>query len=185
MCHESCTEFITRNLTRKDAVDKRAIEIGSLNVNGTVRNIVQSLGIAEYIEIDFRKGKDIDILCNAENIVEKFGKESFDIVISTSFLEHSENWKKVISNIKNVCKKRGIMLHTTVSIGYGLHEYPSDFWRYELSDMKNIFSDCIIQKLEKDTQIPGVFIRARKPIKFIERDLSNYKLYNIVHNKKM
>ena len=185
MCHESCTSFIARNLIKEDVVAKRAIEIGSLNVNGTVRPIVQSLGISEYIGIDFREGKDVDIICDAENIVEKFGKESFDIVISTNFLEHSENWKKAISNIKNICKKRGIMLHTTVSKGYGLHEYPSDFWRYELSDMENIFSDCIIQKLEKDTQIQGVFIRAIKPSNFIERDLSDYRLYNIFHNKIM
>jgi SAM-dependent methyltransferase len=182
MCHISCTEFVKRNFTREELNGKRIIEIGSANVNGSVRPIFESLDVSEYVGIDFRRYDGVDIICNAENMMERFGKESFDIVVSTSFLEHAEDWKKVISNIKDVCKKGGIMLHTTVSKGYGLHEYPQDFWRFELEDMKNIFSDCEILLLEKDTQIPGSFIKVRKKEDFVEKDLSDYRLYNILSN---
>jgi hypothetical protein len=48
--------------------------------------------------------------------------------------------------------------------------------------MSNIFSDCTIEKLEKDQQAPGVFIKALKPDNFIEKNLSGYKLYNIVYD---
>ncbi len=180
MCHESCLAFVARNLTREEVSGKRVLEIGSFDVNGTVRPGVEALNCAEYIGIDFRQGKGVNIVCNADDLIETFGKNSFDIVISTSFLEHAENWKKVISGSKNVVKEGGVMLHTTVSKGFGLHEYPHDYWRYEPDDMRHIFSDCEILVLEKDTQIPGVFIKARKKAGWKELDLSGYQLYSMV-----
>lgn len=176
MCHESCKAFITRNLIQEEVCGKRVLEIGSFNINGTVRPGIEAFKCADYIGIDYRQGVGVDIVCDAENIIDMFGKNTFDVVISTSFLEHVENWKKVISNIKNVVKDGGIMLHTTVSKGYGFHEYPHDYWRYEIDDMRHIFSDCEILVLEKDTQIPGVFIKARKKAGWKELDLSKYEL---------
>ncbi len=63
--------------------------------------------------------------------------------------------------------------------------HPYDFWRFELEDMKNIFSDCKILVLDKDFAAPGVFIKVKKPNKFVEKDLSHYELYSVVGNKRM
>jgi len=185
MCNISCIIFGARNLTREEVEGKRVIEVGSYDVNGSLRPIIELLKPAEYIGVDIRKGPGVDIICNAENLVERFGKETFDIVISTELLEHIRNWKKAISNIKNVCKPGGIILITTRSYGFPYHPCPYDFWRYELEDMKYIFSDCEILALEKDPQEPGVFIKVRKPNKFIEKDLSDYELYSIISNKRV
>ena len=106
-------------------------------------------------------------------------------MISTELIEHVSDWKKAVSNIKNICKRNGIMLITTRSYGFRYHSYPYDCWRYELSDMEYIFSDCIIEKLEKDRLHPGVFIKARKPKAFEEKVLSDYALYSIVENKRI
>ena len=46
--------------------------------------------------------------------------------------------------------------------------------------MKEIFADCEIQALEVDNEYPGVFIKSKKPIEFVEKELSNYKLYNMI-----
>lgn len=184
MCHFSCIIFGAKNLTKEEVRGKKVIEVGSYDVNGSLRPLVKSWEPAEYVGIDIEKGPGVDVICNAEEIVEKFGKESFDIVISTELLEHVRDWRKVISNIKNVCKPNGIILITTRSYGFRFHSFPYDFWRYELEDMKNIFSDCEILVLEKD-QDPGVFVKLKKPNKFVEKDLSGYKLYSIVVNKKI
>ena len=107
------------------------------------------------------------------------------MVISTEMLEHAEYWEKTISNIKNICVPGGLMLLTTRSKGFGYHAYPHDYWRYEKEDMEKIFSDCEILEIEKDNQAAGIFIKARKPLGFKEKDLSKYELYSIVTGKKM
>jgi SAM-dependent methyltransferase len=185
MCNTSCIIFGATNLSEREIKGKRVIEVGSCDFNGSLRAIIEQWGPAEYIGVDIREGPGVDIICDAESLVERFGKDSFDVVISTELLEHVMNWKRVISNIKNICKPNGIILITTRSFGFGYHGYPYDFWRYEVEDMKNIFSDCIIEKLEIDKLEPGVFMKARKPSNFNEKDLSNYELYSIIVNKRV
>ena len=184
MCHVSCIVFGVKNLTKEEVKGKRILEVGSYDLNGSLRPIIELWGPAEYIGIDIEKGPGVDVICDAENLVEKFGKESFDVVISTELVEHVRDWRKVISNIKNICKPGGIILITTRSYGFGYHAYPYDFWRYELEDMKNIFSDCELLVLEKDFQKPGVFVKVKKLNKFVEKDLENHKLYSVIVNKR-
>jgi len=95
-------------------------------------------------------------------------------------LEHIEHWQLAISNFKNICKPNGTILLTTVSKGYGKHDYPSDYWRYEISDLEYMFSDCVIEKTEGNDRNHTVFIKVRKPVDFIEINLSDYKLYRII-----
>lgn len=118
-------------------------------------------------------------------MIGRFGKERFDIVISTELLEHVRDWRKAISNIKNVCKGGGLILITTRSPGFSYHAYPDDYWRYEADDMRSIFSDCVIEKMDPDIKDPGILVRARKPAAFIENDLSGHELYSIVAGKRV
>lgn len=69
---------------------------------------------------------------------------------------------------------------TTLSYGFDYHPFPYDFCIFELSDMRSIFSDYEITDLEKDASEPGVFVKVKKPSDFVENDLSELKLYNIV-----
>jgi predicted SAM-dependent methyltransferase len=87
MCHPSCIEFVMRNLSREEIEGKKVIEIGSYNVNGSVQQYIKSFNPKMYLGVDITEGPNVDIICNAENLVEKFGKESFDIVISNEMLE--------------------------------------------------------------------------------------------------
>jgi SAM-dependent methyltransferase len=185
MCSISCIEFVAKTLSKEEVTGKRIIEVGSYDVNGSCRKLIEFWRPAQYIGVDIQKGPGVDVICNAENLVEKFGKESFDIVVSTEMLEHVRDWRKVISNIKNICKLGGRILITTRSYGMGGHGFPYDFWRYEIEDMKEIFSDCKTLSLERDYSGPGVFIKLKKPNEFAEKDLSNYKLFCIVSNMRV
>lgn len=143
-------------MTKGEVTKREVIEVGSFDHNSSLRSLIESWGPCRYVGVDIRKGPGVDVICSAENLVKTFGKESFDIVISTELIEHVADWKGVMSNIKKVCRLGGVILITTRSRGYLYHPSPGDFWRYELEDMKNIFSDCDIQILERDCQVPGV-----------------------------
>lgn len=184
MCNESDIVFVAKNLAREEVKGRRILEVGSLDINGSVRRIIGSLEPREYMGVDIVNGPGVDMVCCVENLLEQFGGKRFDVVISTELLEHVREWRKAISNIKGVCVLNGIILITTRSFGFPYHGYPYDFWRYEGDDVRNIFSDCDILSLESDPLKPGVLAKLRKPKGFIENDLSNYSLYSIVVGKR-
>ena len=101
-------------------------------------------------------------------------------MIATELLEHVRDWRKSIKNLKHVLKPGGTLYVTTRSRGFFYHGWPYDFWRYEIDDMKMIFSDIAIRFLGSDPQQPGVFLKADKPSPFVEADLSELRLYSMV-----
>lgn len=184
MCHSTCFVFAARALERGEIKGRRVLEVGSYDVNGSVRPLVEMHEPASYTGVDIKEGPGVDEVCGAEEMLDRFGPESFDVVISTELMEHVKDWRKVISNMKNVCRPGGCILISTRSLGFDYHGHPYDFWRYEVEDMRVIFSDCEIQLLESDGAMPGVFIKAKKPRKFEEKDLSGVMLYNIITGRR-
>ena len=180
MCNDKCVEFGREFLTQDEVEYKDVLEIGSKNINGSLRNIILDMNPSSYIGIDLEEGDCVDQVCSVYDIIEEFGVEAFDIVITTEMMEHVEDWRKAINNMKSVLKPGGIILITTRSKGFGFHNYPADYWRYELSDMEQIFSDFKIEVLKEDTSgQPGVFIKAIKPEIWYQRNLDDIQLYDV------
>jgi len=116
--------------------------------------------------------------------VDRFGESAFDVLISTELLEHVRDWRAVVSNFKRVVKPHGLLLATTRSFGVDFHRHPFDYWRYDRSDFEVIFADCSIESLVLDPTDPGLFVKARKPDRFVERDLSGHRLYSILRQRR-
>ena len=184
MCNQACIDFVRKVLTEKDVRGKSVIEVGSLDVNGSVRPVVELLQPAKYTGVDIKKGPGVDQICGANDLSAQFGNEVFDLLISTELIEHVRDWKRAIHNFKNILKPKGIILITTRSFGYSYHGYPFDFWRYEMKDMQILFSDFVITNIEKDSLRPGVFIKAWKSFPFSENNLLDYSLYSIIKCKR-
>jgi SAM-dependent methyltransferase len=171
--HESVLAFLEHHLTREEVAGKRVLEVGSYDVNGTPRSIIDPLQPGSYTGLDFSDGPGVDVVGKAEELVDEFGIESFDVVISTELLEHVFPWREVISEMKRVTREGGILIVTTRAPGFPYHPYPVDLWRYTESDFQRIFSDMEIVTLVDDPMAPGVFLKARKPSGFKELDLSD------------
>lgn len=185
MCNVNSIIFGATILKKDEVEGKRVIEVGSYDVNGSLRPILESWKPIEYVGIDIEPGPGVDIICPAENIVTQFGEERFDLVVSSSSLEHIKDWRAAISNMKNVCKPNGIIL-IIVPSDWPYHSYPNDFWRYGKGDIENIFSDSDILILREDQEKPSlVYAKIRKPEEFKERDLSEYELYSVIVNKRI
>ena len=185
MCHSSCIAFGTRILDETQVTRKRVLEVGSYDVNGSLRPTIEAHGPYEYVGVDIAPGPGVDLLCDAGDLVERFGAESFDVVVATELLEHVRDWRSVVSNLKRVCRRGGILVVTTRSTGFPYHAHPADYWRYEVDDFRTIFDDLDIVALERDEADPGVFLAARKPETFTERDLDNIALYSIVGGRNI
>lgn len=185
MCHPSCLEFGHTSIHRADVFDKMVLEVGSQDVNGSMRSMVEKLSPARYVGIDLQEGPGVDEVCTAEDMVERFGPDTVDLLINTEMLEHVHDWRCVVSNLKRVLKPGGVLILTTRSRGYPIHGFPSDYWRFEIADFEKMFGDMIIDELESDPSGgPGVFLRARKPESFTEANLENYALFSVISQSR-
>jgi hypothetical protein len=90
----------------------------------------------------------------------------------------------VVSNFKNVLKPGGLLFITTRSKGFGYHGFPFDYWRFEVSDMRDIFSDFIVESIVNDPIVPGVFLKARKPEIFLENNTRALSVFTIITGKR-
>ena len=184
MCSPWDLETVKTALRPVDVRGKRVLEVGSLDVNGSVRGDIVALGPADYVGIDIRPGPGVDVVCDAGDLVERFGENAFDVVISTELLEHARDWRRIVSNIKRVTKPNGVMIVSTRSYGVDFHRQPFDYWRYQKEDFEAIFSDVAVEDLQLDPTDPGLLIKARKPEPFTERDLSSLALYSILRRRR-
>lgn len=185
MCNPSGIEFVTRTAKRQDVWKKSVIESGARDVNGSVRPVLMRFEPSMYVGTDIEMGNGVDVLCDAVDLVNKFGEASFDVCVSTEVVEHVQYWRAVIGNYKRILRPGGVLFLTTRSEGFGWHGYPSDYWRYSVEDMQEIFADFRSVTVESDPAEPGVFVKAYKPSKFRERDLSKYELYSINELKRI
>jgi len=162
------------------------LRFGSKFVNGSVRPLIKRFcKPREYIGVDIEPGKYVYVVLPAERLVDYFGPESFDVVISTEVMEHVFDWRLIINNIKSVLKRGGFIYLTTRSKGFPYHAYPHDYWRYEPSDMVRIFRDFEIIRLETDWEGPGVFLKVRKPMDWRPADLNDIALYSVVLGRRV
>lgn len=171
-------QFGSKHILPEEITGKAVLEVGSRNINGSLRSVVEKYSPSKYVGIDIQAGKGVDVVCGIENALSVFGKESFDCVISTDAIEHIKQWRTAITNMKELCACNGVILITTVRPGFQKHDYPSDYWRFTKKDLKELFSDCHINALYRDSRY-NVGIKATKPATFVRRDISNYTIKHI------
>lgn len=185
MCHLSCIEFGRSVLSKELIRGKSVLEVGSLNVNGSLRQIIESFHPSSYIGFDICEGAGVDVVGDAADLLAYFHDRKFDLLVSTELLEHVRDWQRVVGNMKNILEAEGKLLLTTRSKGVPFHGYPFDFWRYEIDDIRNVFSDFNIEDLRKDPIQPGVFLLATKPKNFRSLDISNVKAYSVIKGREV
>jgi hypothetical protein len=89
------------------AADLRVLEVGSLNVNGSLRDFFGKT--AQYVGVDWREGENVDVVCKASQM--SFD-ERFHTVVSASMLEHDPEWLMSIVNMVSQMREDGILILT-------------------------------------------------------------------------
>lgn len=163
MCNAWCHSLGER-LRPLLPVPCKVLEVGSRNVNGTLRPAALEPG-SVWLGVDIAPGPGVDQLLDATRLTECFASASFDCTVCTEMLEHCLDWRRALLEMFSVTKPGGLLLLTTRSPGFPLHEHPADYWRFTTEHMRHIFSSsCEILALESDNTLGfpcGVGVLAR------------------------
>lgn len=95
---------------------KKVVEIGSLNLNGTVRVFFSD---CDYLGIDVGAGNDVDLVCYGEDYGGQ--ADSSDVLISCEAMEHNPAWKKTWLNMLRLVRTNGLVVMTCATIGRRQH----------------------------------------------------------------
>jgi SAM-dependent methyltransferase len=93
------------------------IEIGSRNINGTVRTLFPN---AAWIGLDLHPGPDVDVVCD---MLEYTPQDVVDLVVCCEVLEHAEQWEKMITHASWWVKPGGLLLITCAGPGRAPHSH--------------------------------------------------------------
>jgi len=85
----------------------KVIDFGSCNINGVIHDWVKS---PFYIGVDWRPGPNVDLISLAHEV--PFRSGFFDMVVSSSMLEHDPHWEKSLTKMVDVLKEDGIFIVT-------------------------------------------------------------------------
>jgi glycosyltransferase involved in cell wall biosynthesis/SAM-dependent methyltransferase len=93
------------------------LEVGSQNINGTVRDFFAAN--INYLGIDLGMAKDVDLVIPGELI--ELPDSWADVSISTECFEHAEHWKEILLNMIRITKPEGLILLTFAGKGRPVH----------------------------------------------------------------
>jgi hypothetical protein len=169
----ACMDFVRRMLTAEDVRDKVVLEVGSYDVNGSPRTVIEPLEPAIYVGIDIRRGPSVDVKGSAAGLLDagRLKPFGFDLVVSTEMLEHAKSWRKELLAMKTLVRYGGALLITTRSPGFPRHDYPADYWRFTPDIMRAALADFAIVTIEDDPDDPGVFAFVRRPATWVDLSL--------------
>jgi SAM-dependent methyltransferase len=102
------------------------IEIGSQNVNGSLREVAPAS--SKYIGLDFVAANGVDVVIDDPYKL-PLEDSSIDVCVSSSCFEHSEFFWLSFLEVMRVLKPNGLFYLNAPSNGM-FHRYPVDCWRF-------------------------------------------------------
>jgi len=113
------------------------VDIGSMNVNGTYRPLVEPF--FKYLGVDLEPGSNVDKVMVSEfntGLPDSYASA----VISGQCLEHCKNPFLLVQEIFRIVKKNSFVLLTAPWL-FQIHRFPLDCWRI-LPDGMKVLIDC-------------------------------------------
>ena len=126
--HDTAMEYAAAffNNYLKNSVGLTFVDIGSQDVNGSLRTVAPTNNT--YVGVDFVKAKGVDVVITDPYSL-PFADESVDAVVSSSCFEHSEFFWLLFNESLRILKPTGLLYINVPSNG-SFHRYPVDCWRF-------------------------------------------------------
>ena len=156
--HERVGEFVKECVKGIDFSGEHVLEIGSKNVNGSVRPLFTGV---IYHGIDVLEGKDVDDIIDAKDYD---GHEQFDCVVTTDALEHCPEPRTIIECAYRSLKSGGMLIVTAASDGRDPHKANGT----EGEPIWEWYRNVPPRELSNDLEEVG-FVRSE--VRYIDRDV--------------
>lgn len=137
--HKEAYAAMAGVLAQEQGDGLRVLDVGSLDVNGTYRPLIEARGWS-YTGLDIRPGPNVDVV-TVDPYHYPLQENGFDIVLSGSTMEHvAEIWRWA-PELARVLKPGGLLVILTHHC-FPLHRYPADYWRIMPDGMGYLFDMC-------------------------------------------
>lgn len=102
MAHAEQREFFERVKAKypKAFTGVDVLEVGSLNINGTVRDFFQA---KKYVGVDVAEGDCVDLVCQGQDL--DFKENTFTTAVSAECFEHNPFWAETFLNMHRMASK--------------------------------------------------------------------------------
>ena len=110
----------------QNATGLTILDIGSQDVNGSLRSVAPEQNT--YIGIDFMEAKGVDVVITDPYAL-PFEDNTADIIVSSSCFEHAEFFWLLFNEAMRLLKPNGLLYINAPSNG-DFHRYPLDCWRF-------------------------------------------------------
>jgi SAM-dependent methyltransferase len=164
--HREASDYVFEqfHVWRGDRKGLTILEIGSLNINGSVRDMLRPYSV-EYVGIDPHDGPNVDVVANGQDYCHA---DFFDVVVACEVFEHTSDWKAIVQNAMKNLKDGGIFITTMAGEGRKPHsaidenpirewEHYSNIGEWELGQtMKGFFSQSQTNVLGHDLRAWGI-----------------------------
>lgn len=137
--------------------DGRVLEVGSFDVNGSLRNYYPN-----YVGIDVRPGAGVDIVY-ARAI--PFEDAAFDKVLYLEAMEHDALFWLTFAEMVRVLKPAGRLIATTRMFNYPRHDMPHDYYRFTADALLQVLAHAGLEHVSAHENMAdgGVFASGVKP----------------------
>jgi len=142
--------FHDEYLTEKRGESLSILDIGSMNVNGTYRDILND-PCWSYVGVDMEAGNGVDIVLKTPYQWREVKSNSIDVLISGQAFEHIEFFWVTMLEVFRVLKPGGICCILAPAGGYE-HRYPVDCWRFYPDGFSAMARFAQLDVLKSETQ---------------------------------
>jgi SAM-dependent methyltransferase len=108
--HPEAYSFVATHLAQHPVMGLDVVEIGSFNVNGSVRSLC--LAARSYVGVDVRAGPDVDLVCDGAALPADL---TADVVLCCEVLEHAPAAHAICAEAFRVLRPCGRFIVTCAS----------------------------------------------------------------------
>jgi len=171
MAHKEQAEFFSevRRHYPQFFHDARVLEVGSLDINGSVRELFSA---CRYVGVDLQIGPGVDIASQGQLV--EFPTGHFDTVISAECLEHNPFWRETLANMMRMTRPGGIVLVSCATTGR--YEHGTTRTNREASPFTSAanwdyYRNLTAADIERALHLPGWLGDRAAWVNYLSRDL--------------